>query len=950
MSRKQFGGWGWELSDREFGQALALLGAVAGLQTRGPHGQHRVLPLTKSRARSLIDRAVSEAHPALSWDLAPAGGIASLRAQLREQPALDLVYAWNKSQAGYRPLEIRPAPGIDNRWLVEILEGAVRGGPPHFRLPEPAGQLRWSWPLRVGFAVGDEWLRDRIYAGSVPLSQSVAALTEPEVGPDRCDLLVMEKHPGRRYRDIAAMALPEATLVVIFEHPMRPEDPIRARAIAARANAWGVVVVEVAAEHETEWLRTFLRELSHLASVPEAARRAGNIGGLLAATRLLYASPLREAAASLQATLSQTAAMSAAEPMLLDAMPRSTMEALDLVPDRPVSMPILQREFNRVALQYRSERGGASHVAAVARAAAPALDELERGQAEDRFIRTSVEVPRFDGWARLRRGFQAGRRHRIGVSIGPPDRELIVGSNPVPRDALDAAVGHRLTVVLSDPILLRKPLLGTVALPPFGPTETINFELPVGRSASDVHARITILHRGRILQTAILRGPVYAQDELDRREALEQDNNRPRIELRPEANLRPGLAGLDDRTRYHSAIVLNHDRDGRAGGTAIGPGKAVQFNLDFVTAAVAELGQTLERAERDKAFDRKLDSAESLAYLRLLAFEGRNLHTRIGKRIEQTFPGRLERLQVLSANPNTMLPVELIYDLPPPVPKPKLCPNAAEALRTGRCDPKQFHILDEEGFLNVVCPSGFWGISKIIEREATDPERLEYGFIVRSTPTREKRTLGPMTPVLFAASDHVNDVDPKELNRVSKALETLTNKKATRVERWSDWAGEVKKNEPPLLLLLSHTELNVPEGPSLEIARAGGPELRAVAAITDKYVNQNPGRPGPVVMLLGCTTAVPLETFQSFTVQFADMGASLVIGTIAPVLGRHAGRTAEALIEALNGIRAAAGGRAGVPVGEALRDVRRQMLAKGILMSMSLAAYGDADWRLPVEA
>jgi hypothetical protein len=102
------------------------------------------------------------------------------------------------------------------------------------------------------------------------------------------------------------------------------------------------------------------------------------------------------------------------------------------------------------------------------------------------------------------------------------------------------------------------------------------------------------------------------------------------------------------------------------------------------------------------------------------------------------------------------------------------------------------------------------------------------------------------------------------------------------------------------------------------------------------------------VLLLGCTTAVPLKSFQSFTVQFGAMGAAVVIGTIAPVLGRHASRTAEALLEELGAIgRDPVERKRGVPVGEAIRAVRRRLLARGILMSMSLAAYGDSDWRLP---
>jgi hypothetical protein len=123
-----------------------------------------------------------------------------------------------------------------------------------------------------------------------------------------------------------------------------------------------------------------------------------------------------------------------------------------------------------------------------------------------------------------------------------------------------------------------------------------------------------------------------------------------------------------------------------------------------------------------------------------------------------------------------------------------------------------------------------------------------------------------------------------------------------------------------------------------------------VAQIRKGYVNPSGDQPGPVVLLLGCTTAVPLESFQSFTVQFGAMGAAVVIGTIAPVLGRHASRTAEALVEELGVLGRDPARRRGVPVGEALRAVRRRLLGRGILMSLSLAAYGDSDWRLPAEA
>ena len=876
------------------------------------------------------------------WDLGAIGGLDGLRAGLKHQDALALVRAWHASYSGYWQLELRPSRGLDNRWLFQVLQGAMQVHPPHFPLPEPEGRRRWNWPLRIGFPASQDWMLRGIYEGRPALSPSVAPLTQPQVGPNRCDILLIGPADAS-LRGLAAESLPEAALVVVFLSSKERGDPMDARAFAARTNAAGVALVE----HHTEmieWLRTFLRELSHGTSVTMALRRAERIQGLLAASRLLDTVPVDEAAIRLRATLGMTAAMPAAKTMFVEAMPDATLDELNLPRGADLLLSAVREAFDERTMNYLSETQGASHVAEVARAAVPAFDELERGQAKERFIRAAIHVARAGEWARLRHGFEAGRPHRIAVSIGPRDSDLIIAATPVPRE-LEEAAGHRLTIVLSEPTFLRKPLVGTVFLPKFGSTENVDFTLPARRSATSVRARIIVLHRGRILQTSILKGPVHARAELERVEA-DGMSDEPRIRILPEVNLRPGFAGLDDRTRFHSAIVLNENGDGQSGATAVGKKDAITFDLNFVKDAVTALSAKLKEAERDGAFKRKLDSVKSLGYLRMLALEGRTLYKSFGKAVEKTFGDRPERLQVLSANPNTMLPVELIYDLPPPVRGPKLCPNSEAALETGRCDPR-FHVKDVLGQLDVVCPSGFWGISKIIEREAADPKTEPTGFVVRSAPSHGKETLGQLVPLLFAASDHVNDVDKKELGRVSRALTKLTGEKATRVETWIDWATNVRDTEPPLLLLLSHTETEKPDSPWLEIAKVNGTETRTFDEITDALVNLNDRRPGPIVLLLGCSTFVPLDKFQTATVSFAQEGAPVVIGTIAPVLGRHAGRTAEALIGALQTVQAAAGSHREVPIGEALRDVRRAMLAKGIIMAMSLAAYGDADWRLP---
>jgi hypothetical protein len=633
-------------------------------------------------------------------------------------------------------------------------------------------------------------------------------------------------------------------------------------------------------------------------------------------------------------------------------LPPSAESVLGIV-GQPTAVRDVGNALLRTQLTHVNEDGDARNVADVAREAQPILEDAERNQAPQRFIRAQVRDSSRSGHPQLHHGLRAGAINEVAVSIGPKDIASLTGDQPSPVTNLPPDPANQLlTVMFTEANLLPRPLIGTVQLPPFGPSDATVFQL-TPQILTPVEARITVLHRGRILQTSVLRSDVFEGADLEK---LEAEGTGPRIQVLIEAALGAGTIRLDDRQRFHAAVLLNHSREGLPGGTVIGRQKAAYLRLDQASDAVQQIGRTFESAERDKAFRRKLESKTSLTYLRRLALQGRILYQHVGRQIERAVGTGvpLERIQVLSVNPNTVLPVEVIYDFPVPIAEPRLCRNWQEALKNGRCDPPAFHTEDDEGHLDVVCPAGFWGVSKVIERQVVDPSRLAedpetrgIDFVVQSAPFGNRSTLGGLAPVLFAASEHVNDVDPTELGRVANSLKALTRGRLHQVETWKDWALQVRTTEPPLLLLLAHTELNTADGTALEIAKKAAPERRVVAEITRNYVNLNPDHPGPIVMLLGCNTAVPQNDFQSFVVQFYEMGTSLVVGTIAPVLGRHAGRAAEALIHQLRLMAETSDiPDRGLAFGDAMLVIRRQLLAKGILMALCLTAYGDAAWRL----
>jgi hypothetical protein len=782
-------------------------------------------------------------------------------------------------------------------------------------------------------------LRDELYA----IEGVRTRLTEPEVGAMRPDLLLLPYSPSDALEAVRrASPRPDATFAVLLTTQRARPDPRLIAELAEELSAQGIVVMGLPTTKRAEWFKTLLAKLSHNESLGKALRGAAKDSHarmrIFGPAAFFEGVRLSNAIEALRERM-----MATADGGTVDIPPDSAIELR--VPPTVPAREVAER-IDPTDLSFGFERKGATHSARVSRAARPMVEDAERRQATARFILATVRDR--EGDRDVRAGFRAGGAHDISVWIGPKDRKAIAGNVRFPDEKLPKSRnGHRLTVVFTAP-LLKRPQKKTIELPMVGRSSTAMFSLDVPKEAKRVDARVIIMHRGRILQTALLRGPVVTPAKL-------RDGRRRGIKLLIEAVLRPGFADLDDRQRFDAAVVLNHTNGGTATATVLGRRKVASLAFGAAEAASKAIGDVFFEAEKDDAFDRELGSEKSLGYLRLMAGKGNLLYQRIGKEIEAVHGGRTREvpyIQILSANPTSFLPVELIYDLPTPAQDAKLCANAEKALQEGRCDDK-FHKLDDEGHLEVVCPSGFWGVGKVIERHAVDPNRLREDprargdFLAITDPIGGRKTLDAIAPMLFAASDHVNDVDSKELGRVTRSLEKLMDKKLLEASTWKAWVGHVKKEEPPVLLLLSHTGA-APGGAALEINKAEANQRRLVAEINKHYVNLNGERVGPLVLLIGCDTGVVSpEDFQSFVAQFKDMGASMVVGTIAPILGRHASRVAEALVEEMKTIGSNGGhGDRGVPFGAVMRQIRRNLLARGILISLALTSYGDADWRL----
>src|SRR5204863_3373141 len=126
---------------------------------------------------------------------------------------------------------------------------------------------------------------------------------------------------------------------------------------------------------------------------------------------------------------------------------------------------------------------------------------------EDRRILTRLTDP--DGTVRAD-GFVGGGVNKLAVRIGPPEEGAIAADaefhSPAPAETVD------LEVIVQVGGSKVKPQRRTLQLPPRGPgnwTEAVSVRVPKARTELTVY--VTVLWKGRAIQSAALSGPVLAR-------------------------------------------------------------------------------------------------------------------------------------------------------------------------------------------------------------------------------------------------------------------------------------------------------------------------------------------------------------------------------------------------------------------------------------------------------
>jgi len=874
------------------------------------------------------------------WSLGAPATSAGLEASLSWVSPADAanLARWVRANTWLAAIEIDP-DGLDLdtlAWLGAHIAGQMTKSS-FVAMPRMGTSPEFGWPIRLGF-LGD------------PASHRVADALAAHIRTDRewlghlldvrfpsgpeepLDILLVPASLDDAVDRMAALphGLDAASLVVLGgaggAGSMTAEG-LRG-ALFESLDPSAVAVTDVAEAQIVPWFVELVRALSHNRTLDEAVPGRG----------LVIAEP-----ASLDRMRVRRAAMAA-----IESLPTANGGGVvALAPEEAVSFglpTVVPRDvlLDRVAADdaFFQESTGATATSRIVRRSSP----RPPAQVTPRWIVGRIGHRAPDGTETIvTSGLRRRTRYFLDFMIGAGREGWVTATEAFPDVVPRDGKRHRLRVVFQSEGQ-RRPLVNYVELPPHGDSTQCRFPFRTSTGAS-YRGRIIVQFRNRVVQTAIVSAGLSDKPERRRSAAL-------RIDI--EAVIRPGLADLSRRRAFDMAVVHNHDESGRPVATGLSGDWARKFQMSRVEILSSAIKRLLDRVAAAPDTYKELTDQPTTELMYALALQGVELRRTL---FPDGAPARIDpedrtpRVQVVAADPNAFFPLEFVYDFPPPS-APTLCKNAATALADGRCDPARYHRKNADGSIKVVCPIGFWALSRVIERHLTPdewlPDLLGYDFALRSEPVTGRDRLGGLSSAVFACSDRVTAADA---TRVDGVLATATGKASTRVTTWDAWVKAVKKEAPDILVLLAHTARDAVADQTALMIETG--EQRLAAVLGEAYVRlAKPkairDKPGPLVFLLGCDTARPWLEYQSFVVRFRNNRAALVVGTVATVPAAHAANVARQLLRELVG-RLGPGNEAAAARPEAFGDLllaaRRSIVAGGEVVGMCLTSYGDADWK-----
>lgn len=429
------------------------------------------------------------------------------------------------------------------------------------------------------------------------------------------------------------------------------------------------------------------------------------------------------------------------------------------------------------------------------------------------------------------------------------------------------------------------------------PSTSAVFEFTTGESGTVAEFDIVVSHHNRPLQAAMLSAAVRSTRLPSERITLVT------YPLSTPARPIPNAPMIDVALDGRGPELRN------ASTGASVPLTAIDDLLDSIELhASTSLG-------RDDAPD-DLEDQRSVDLLIQLARMGSELHTQLrGLGLDQA-----TSIDVLVMPTTRIFPLELVYEGPAPLPGAIRCahhrdraPPIGEACR--HASPRQ------------VCPYSFWGAHRRISRTV----QMESD----TRPVTARQVV--IDDVLWGAAKQADHgAPPGRLPTQAirdAALQWFNAAQHDPVTSWREWRKQVATRHPGLLVLLAHTELSQRE-PALLI---GTQSLLARPDVSSKVV-RCPDDAAPIVVLMACASGSQGDAFGSLPGTFTAHGAGAVVATLTKIAGRHGAIASAEVMRALS-----SAGAQGRSVGDALLEVRRALIAQGVLLGLLLVGHGNTE-------
>lgn len=474
-----------------------------------------------------------------------------------------------------------------------------------------------------------------------------------------------------------------------------------------------------------------------------------------------------------------------------------------------------------------------------------------------------------------------------------------------------------------------KPHMETILLPRNGESTVARFNFNTG-TKKEFRSELFIYHHNRLIQKALIHADIYKKGE----QVFFEDS---RLQVEIVFSAVKELSNLTTRQKFGASFFYEpRNSIGQIQGIVNSKPLDLYFQSEGLDRIIKNIKNDIEEAALNVTKDStNLRSTENSLLFRNLALRGNSLFVNHLKK-ENSFDGPV---QIVSKRTG-FIPLDFLYELPPPAEDATLCERAEAALRQGSC----VNCFDKSTSpAPFICPFGFWSLSRVIERHSCEYEKRKGAIsgdyqVLSASDFRNAKPLEILKETVHASTLRIDHAHAGIRNQVSNAIKK-NSQQFREAHEWGSWKDFFSKpKKPDSLILLVHVENDEHDQVRLEIGDG--------SMLLQNYLDRTQiGDSPPFIIIIGCEVTDTSAYGFDISNQLMNHGAAIVLSNFTRILGRQAGPIVIRLVELLKENKGQV-----ITFGEVLLKLRQHLLAEGFIVSLTLMAHGDADWKIKVSS